>query len=306
METSANLYPPVHLTKARDLRHLPGNLGLPLLGVSISAAIDFNRTMWDIYTNYGAISKVNLFFQVGVMVNGPDNVRKIQINADREFSNWIGYANTVAEWFGKAILFRDFDDHRLQRRVVLSAFTAEALRDYAKKTNEIVDETIVDWDRQTKFIALPNLRRMLIHTAAKIFYGIDDISVGASELGESFTAMLNGMETVVKVNCWPLKYSKGVKGRKLVRQYLRSLIPERSSGEGTDLMSYMVRASLDDEPPNLTEEELIDHLSLLFFAGYDTTTTTLLHMMMHLGMDQNIQESIREESRAFGSAGGWL
>jgi cytochrome P450 len=302
MVTSTNLYPPVRLTGARELQHIPGDLGLPLLGISIPVAMDFNRAMWDLYNKYGEVAKVNLFFQVGVLVNGPQNVRRIQLNAEREFSNWVGYANTVAEWFGTAVLFRDFDDHRLQRRVVLSAFTAEAMRIYAQKTNDIVDHTIADWDQQQNFIALPNLRRMLIHTAAKIFYGIDDISVGASKLGEAFTSMLKGMETLVKIDFWPFKYSKGVKGKQLVRQYLRSLIPERSSGTGNDLMSFMVRASLDDEPPNLTEEELLDHLSLLFFAGYDTTTTTLLHMMMHLGMEQDKQESLREESRALGSA----
>jgi len=298
MNEYSELYPPVHLTTARELAHIPGSLGLPFLGVSVSAAKDFNGTMWDIYRKYGPISKVNIFFQDGVMVSGPENVHRISINSDKEFSNWVGYANTVAEWFGKAILFRDFDDHRLQRRIVMSAFSAAAMQNYTVKTNEIVDKMIVDWDRKENFIALPHLRSLLISVASNIFYGIEEISVGTKVIGESFTAMLNGMETVVKIDRWPFKYSRGVKGKKLVREYLRSLIPERSSGEGNDLMSHMVRASLDDNPPTLTEEELIDHLSLLFFAGYDTTTTTLLHMLMHLGMNQRLQDELREQSRS--------
>jgi cytochrome P450 len=299
---TVELYPPVKTTSARELVHIPGSMGLPVLGVSAQLAIDFEGTIRKLYQKYGEISKASIFFNTGVLVNGPENVRRIQLNSNQEFSNWIGYANTVAEWFGNAILFRDLDDHRLQRRIVLTAFSSDAMRNYTTKTNEIVASTIHDWDKQENFITLPHLRQMLIHIAAKIFYGIDDLSVGAKALGESFTAMLNGMETLIKVDCWPFKYSRGVKGKKLVREYLRSLMPQRSDGSGNDLMSFMVRASLDDQPPTLTEEELIDHLSLLFFAGYDTTTTTLLHMLMHLGRDQKLQEQLREESRALGKA----
>jgi len=295
-------YGPVKTTSARELAHLPGDMGLPFLGITLRAARDFEGTMRGMYLTHGPIAKTSLFFQDGVLVNGPENVRKIQLNVESDFSSWVGYANTVSEWFGKAILFRDYEDHRLQRRIVLSAFTIDAMKSYAEKSNVIAARTIENWHNLPNFIALPHLRQMLVHIAAKIFYGLDDISVGAAELSSAFTAMLNGMETVVKLDIWPFKYSRGVRGKKLVRNYLRALIPERSSGNGTDLMSRMVRASMDDQPPHLTEDELLDHLSLLFFAGYDTTTTTLLHMLLHLGQERDLQESMRAESIALGTS----
>ena len=301
MEGAAEtLYQPVRLTKASELKHIPGDLGLPVLGISIPVALDFNGSMWKIYQKYGEIVKTRLFFKDGILVNGPENVRRIQINKEQEFSNWNGYADSVGVWFGKPILARDFNDHRLQRRVVLSAFSKDAMKYYAVQTNEIVDQTIVNWHNIDDFITLPHIRNMLIHIAAKIFYGIDDLEMGAQRLGESFTSMLLGMESVINVNCWPLKYHRAMRGKKLVRDYLASLIPERTEGGKSDLMSHMVRASLDEAPPTLTEDELIDHLSLLFFAGYDTTTTTLLHMLMHLGLDQELQDQLREESKALG------
>ncbi len=307
MPSSADLYPPIRSTNARDLAHIPGDMGLPVLGISVQLALDFEGTIRKFYAQYGNICRSNIFLNTGLLINGPENVRRIQLNTEREFSNWVGYANTVAEWFGKAILFRDFEDHRLQRRVVMSAFSADAMRGYVTQSNEIVEHAIVNWGDEKNFIALPHLRQLLIHVAAKIFYGIDDLSVGANKLGDAFSAMLSGMETLIKIDSWPFKYRRGVKGKKLVREYLKSLLPpqaETLSGKelGNNLMAYMVRASLDEQPPTLTEEELIDHLSLLFFAGYDTTTTTLTHMLMHLGMDQKLQETLREESRALDKA----
>jgi len=293
-------YSPVRLATAKDLAHLPGDLGLPILGISIQAALHFDRTMLGIYEKYGPIAKTNLFFQPGVIVNGPDNVNRIQLNLEDEFSNWVGYSNTVAEWFGKSVLVRDLEDHRLHRRIVLAAFSAKAMRFYAEKSNEIVDQTLEKWGRTKSIIALPHVRDMLVHIAGKIFYGLDDIAVGSDELTQAFLAMLNGMSTLVKWNSWPFKYGKGMKGKKFVRDYLRSLIPLRQSADGNDLMTNMVRASQDDEPPTLSEDELLDHLSLLFFAGYDTTTATLLHMLMHLGMDQDLQQRLREESLTLG------
>ena len=298
MTELTELYPPVRTTRARDLAHIPGDMGLPLLGITPRLVYDFDATMKKLYRDHGEVAKANIYFNAGVVINGPDNVRNIQLNSNREFSNWIGYGNMVGEWFGKALLFRDFDDHRLQRRVMLAAFKNDALRSYASKSNAIIDRTIDSWGDEKNFIALPHLRQLLVHIAAKIFYGVDELSVGATELSESFSAMLYGMEAVVKIDCWPLKYSRGVRGREHVRRYLRSLVPERADGSGDDLMSHMVKASLDEQAPTLSEEDLIDHLSLLFYAGYDTTTTTLLHMMMHIGMDQELQNQLREESQA--------
>ncbi len=294
---SEPLYKPAVMSAAKDLEHLPGSWGLPLLGITPNLVLKFDQTVLGAYQRYGEISKANIFFQPGVLVGGPENVRKISLNAQREFSNWIGYSNVVAEWFGKALLLRDYEDHSLQRRVVLATFNPEAMRSYAVQSDRIVDAELGGWGRQRRFVALPNLRQLLMRIAAKVFYGLDEISVGAQQLSEAFGAMLGGMESVVRLDTWPLSYHRGLQGKAFVRRYLSGLVPERGKG-GNDLMSNMVRAMRDDQQAGLTEEELIDHLSFLFFASYDTTTTTLLHLLMHLGMDTKLQEQLREESRA--------
>jgi cytochrome P450 len=281
---------------ARELGHLPGKIGMPLLGMTPALFRDFYGTLQKHYEKYGLVSKIGIGLQKGVLVLGPQNCQQVLLDSQKNFSNNMGYRQSAGEWFGDAILSRDFDEHRLHRRVFQTAFKFEAMEGYSEGINSIVRDSLSSWEGQQEIVFMPFIKSLLMNIGAKIFYGIEDLGEDAERFTQAFNLILEkGMLSLIRKEIPPLGYYYGQKGRRFVYQYLDSLIEDRRKNDGRDFMSYLVKSTRDDGS-YFSNQELIDHLSFLFFAAYDTTSAGLCHLLMHMAANPSLQESLREES----------
>lgn len=286
----------------QQLAHIPGNRGVPLLGMIPALFRDFYGTIDKQYKKYGPVSKANIGFQHGLLVLGPDIYKQILLDPDRNFSNEMGYSNVTGQWFGGGLLFRDFDEHRLHRRLFQTAFKSEAMRGYVGMSNDIMERNLLSWEGKNDFRFVPHIQQVLMSIGARVFYGVDDLGDDARKMGDAFVEILSkGMMSLVKINMPPLNFYYGMKGKKHITDYLGSLIRERREGQGIDFMSHLVKETKENGE-YFSDEEIIPHLSFLFFAAYDTTTTALSNMIMHLAQRQDLQERYRAESMALGKA----
>lgn len=287
-------------TRYTQLAHIPGKRGFPVLGMIPALFRDFYGTLNKQYKKYGPVSKANIGFQYGVLVLGPDIYKQILLDTERNFSNEMGYGKVLGQWFGGGLLLRDFDEHRLHRRLFQTAFKSEAMRGYVGMSNAIMARNLTLWANEGDFRFVPNIQQVLMSIGARVFYGVDDLGDDAKKMGDAFVAILSkGMLSLVKLDIPPFKYYYGMKGKKYITTYLGSLIRERREGTGLDFMSHLVKETRDNGE-YFNDEEIISHLSFLFFAAYDTTTTALSNMIMHLAERQDLQERLRAESLALG------
>jgi len=283
-------------TSMRELTHIPGKAGAPILGMTPWLFRDFYGTLKKHHDKYGLISKIGIGLQKGVLVLGPQNCQQVLLDSEKNFSSQMGYRESAGAWFGNAILSRDFDEHRLHRRVFQTAFKSEAMQGYSEGINTIIRDSMQGWKGHEEIVFMPFIKALLMNIGAKIFYGIHDLGDDAARFTEAFNLILDkGMLSLIKKDIPPLGYHYGQKGRKFVYQYLDSLIEERRSNDGRDFMSYLVKSTRDDGS-YFSNEELIDHLSFLYFAAYDTTSAGLSHLLMHLAANPAMQETLRDES----------
>lgn len=281
-----------------QLSHLPGRKGLPLIGITHWFVKDYYNAIQKYYEQYGLVSRMHFGMHEGVLAIGPECAQQLLLDTDRNFSNRMGY-DDVNNWFNGAILFRDFEDHRLHRRIHQNAFKSEAMHGYIATINETSDKILNTWGQVEDFHFLPQVRQLLMTVSARVFYGLDTLGEDAEKLSKAFLQMLDGLISVVKIDMPPFKYHYGLKGKQFVSDYLSPLIQQRRTQEGNDFMSYMAKEK-DDNGEYISDAELTTHLAFLFFASYDTTTAASSHMMMHLAMNQDLQEQLREESLALG------
>lgn len=282
----------------KQLGHIPGKTGLPLLGMTPSLFRDFYGTLQQHHAKYGLVSKIGIGLQKGVLVLGPENCEQVLLDSERNFSSEMGYRESAGVWFGRSILSRDFDEHRLHRRVFQTAFKFDAMQGYSEGINRIIRDSLKNWEGRDEIVFMPFIKELLMNIGARIFYGIDDLGDDAARFAQAFKLILEkGMLSLIRKDIPPLGYYYGQKGRKFVFQYLDSLIEQRRKNDGRDFMSYLVKSTREDGSW-FSNEELIDHLSFLFFAAYDTTSAGLSHLLMHLAANPAMQESLREESLA--------
>lgn len=283
-------------TTMRELAHIPGRTGAPFLGMTPWLFRDFYGTLAKHHARYGLISRIGIGFQKGVLVLGPDNCQQLLLDTERNFSSQMGYGAAISDWFGNAILSRDFDEHRLHRRVFQTAFKFEAMQGYSEGINRLISDSLRRWEGRDEIVFMPFIKELLMNVGAEIFYGINDLGEDAARFSQAFNVILEkGMLSLVRKEIPPLNYYYGKKGRQFVYQYLDALIEERRNNDGRDFMSYLVKSTREDGS-YFENEELIDHLSFLFFAAYDTTSAGLCHLLMHLAANPPLQESLREQS----------
>jgi cytochrome P450 len=280
----------------KELAHVPGRRGVPILGMTPWLFRDFYGTLNKHHERYGLLSKIGIGLQQGVLALGPQNCQQVLLDQEKNFSSQMGYKESAGVWFGNAILSRDFDEHRLHRRVFQSAFKFEAMQGYSEGINRIVSDALKGWEGHDEIVFMPFIKSLLMNIGAKIFYGIHDLGDDAARFIEAFNLILDkGMLSLIRKDLPPLGFYYGQKGRRFVYRYLDSLIEERRSVDGRDFMSYLVKSTRDDGS-YFSNEELIDHLSFLFFAAYDTTSAGLCHLLMHLAANPAVQDQLRDES----------
>ncbi|WP_162300034.1 cytochrome P450 [Kineobactrum sediminis] len=297
---------PADYTLAPDcerLQHLPGEFGLPLLGITPELLRDQLGLARRFYERYGAVSRIQMARQKGVLALGPDLAQTILLDKEQNFSSQMGYKWSLSPYFGEYYLLgKDFDEHKFQRRVMQTGFKTAAMRGYVDMMNPILARGIADWGHTEDFHFYPAIKELLLAMALKVFYGVDGGSSVAGDLSGAFIDITEGMLGLFHVDLPGFRYRRGQRGKRRVEAYLSGLLPAARREERQDMLAYMAKEVRPDG--NLfSDQELVDHANFLLFAAHDTTTSTLTHMMYYLARYPEWQQRIREEGSAVNDGG---
>ena len=199
---------------------------------------------------------------------------------------WEGYGLTEAQWrerfpdFARrmtSMLGLDPPDHTRLRRLVAKAFTpktVENLRpDIVRLTDELLDEFSGDVDVIPE-LALPLpmavIGEMLGIPAADRIELQPDVRTAAATL--EFNPPLEQMDAAASAS-------------KTIAEHLEGLIATRRAEPTDDLLSELIH--VEEQGDQLSHEELITTVMLLFGAGFETTTNLigngLLALLDHPG-----------------------
>lgn len=281
------------------LAHIPGNYGkLPYIGNSLDMIDDLYGFVERNYKQYGEIFKIKLGGQVGVMVIGPDNMQRIYLDKDKNFSTQMGYQRSLGYFYQGGLLLRDSDDHKFQRRMFQTAFKNEVMRGYVDIMNPLFEEHVQSWGNIGDFHFFPEIKRALLDVGASVFIGVKEHGPEMQDLNNAFLNVSEkGLMGLFKYDIPGLKFHAGMNGKRFLEKYFADLIPQRRAGDGKDMMSIVCREKMDNGE-YYPDSDLIPQLSFLLFAAHDTTTSVLTHMMLYSGQYPEWQEKMREEARA--------
>ncbi|MBW2726853.1 MAG: cytochrome P450, partial [Deltaproteobacteria bacterium] len=216
-------------------------------------------------TNLPGMKMVNLF--------GPDANRFVLLDQERIFSARKPWMMIMGKIFPNGLLLLDGDEHKLNRKVMHTAFTRPALRGYTERMNTIVAEEIPDWHRSGKsFEAFPHVKQLTLTMAARIFFGIE-LGAEMQLLNRAMESLVAASMSRVRLKIPGLEFYRGLKAREFMIQFIGEMIPERRQGESSDIFSRLCR-TVTDEGERFDDQQIIDHMSFLMMAAHDTTTST--------------------------------
>ncbi|MFK7977133.1 MAG: cytochrome P450 [Halioglobus sp.] len=282
----------------RDLSHLPGDYGLPLIGNAMSFGTNPLKFCDDRFQRFGPISRIGMGPSHMALALGPENAQHLHLDVDSNFSSAKGLGH-FESLIGGSLIMKDFAAHRAQRRLMQTAFKKSTMEGYADPINDISARKIRALFDAGEFQLVGQAKSTLLEIAAQIFTGVEGQGKEGDKLTAAFEDFVDGFDFIFEVNLPGFKFHRSLRAKKYIEGFIRELIADKRRNDDTDILAHFCR-ELDDDGNYFSDEDIAENFVLLLFAAQDTTTASLVNACYELGCNPQWQHRLREEARALG------
>jgi cytochrome P450 len=213
----------------------------------------------------------------------------VQVLKDNETFSSSVYEGIMGLVMGKTILQMDEPEHRIARAMVSASFRSKVLERWeeglvARVVNELVDSF---YHRGQADL----VREVTFNFPAQVIARI---------LGLPRADYARFQRWTVELTSVAANWDRGVAASVALRDYFASVMEERRSEQGDDLISDLVRVEVDGT--KLTDEEIYSFLRLLLPAGVETTYRASGNLLMALLNDRQQFDALYNDRSLFAQA----
>ncbi|SEI02164.1 Cytochrome P450 [Halobacillus karajensis] len=165
---------------------------------------------------------------------------------------------------GKSMLFVDEPDHRRLRKLVSKAFTPRYVESLRPRVQEIADELLDQVQEQGKMDIVKDYAYPLPINVISEMLGIPQSDRKQLQVWSGAIAQGIG---------WGRQEPEVAKHLRDFGEYTAKLVDDKRHNPADDLISQLIAVGEDED--QLTEEELISMITLLIFAGHETTSNLI-------------------------------
>ena len=240
------------------------------------------------FQEFGDVFETTLIGQRLVFIRGEQAIRDLFDQSDAVKGWWPKSVQTLLG--SRSLVNRNGAAHKARRRVVGQLFATAALRRYSPSIVAMVDGLADDLLRSDADVPLADrMRRFAFAVIATTVLGLD---------GDNRDALFTDFEIWTKaLFSVPLAipgspFARALEARSRLLKRLQTVLQEADGRRGgLDLLS----GGLDEAGLPLTDDDLVEQLLLLLFAGYETTASSLSCLMRALLLHQELMPWLQEE-----------
>jgi cytochrome P450 len=289
----------------QQLGHIRGEYGLPFLGKTIAMFANPIKMFHQHYQKFGAISRISITGQKAVLLLGPQYLQMLLLDTDRNFSTKKGWDVFMSDFFAGGLLMRDFEEHRMHRRIMQTAFKSENMQLYADTISTVVQTAVAGWQQQETILFYQEIKKLLLNIAFEIFCKVDTEDSDEENINNAFIDLMDGTMGMIRKD-WPgLLYRRGMNGRRYLMDYFKKLIPKKRHGNDQDVFSHFCREK-NEAGEYFSDTEIADHMVFLMLAAHDTTTSTIVMAGYYLANDPVLQERIFSQASNHVNYAKWM
>ena len=249
------------------------------------------------FERLGNVFETRLLGQPLVFIRGGAAISELLAQPEATEGWW---PESVKQLLGsRSLANRNGADHRARRRVVGQLFSAAALRRYSPAVVAQVDALAAELRESTTSTPLVDrLRRFAFGVIAEVVLGLkgDDREALFSDF-EIWTRALFSLPLAIPGT----PFARALQARARLLARLRRVLTEAREraaaglplAGGLDLLS----GGLDEAGLPLDDDDLVEQLLLLLFAGYETTASSLSCLMAALLQHPQTLDWLEEELR---------
>jgi len=287
------------------LRDPPGPRGLPVIGNLLPFLRNPMEALTQITRRYGGIARVLIRGKYLYVVSDPEMLREMLITHRQKYMKNIRYRHIQA-LLGQGLLLSEAAEWRRQRVITQPAFKPDTIDAQVGWMGELTDQFLNRWmahaDRDATIDVEPDFNRLA------------QLLSGRYLLGEPFSEIADEFCTVAAAvkQHWPqaprnivrafLPHSKAQLARfdaalAAMDDCIRGFIVRhrRSNFEGCGVLSRIVAGGRTDGGAEFDDQSLRDQLATMFFAGHETSATSLSWIHWALARHPDIRTAMQNE-----------
>ena len=240
--------------------------------------------------------------------------RKLIITQNPDFINYVLKENhknykkselsttKAVELFGNGLLFSNGEYWLKQRRLIQPAFHKEKLKALYDIIIKNIDEELSLFSTEKEIDIYPLLHQISFTILIKSLFDIDFSKNEMEALNKNFTELQNFLMVDINKPYQKITYPfTGAKKNILnkvtdIRNQFRLIIQNRKQTKKpfSDLLDMLLNSKYEDTGLPMNEEQVIDELLILIFAGHETTANTLSWLLYLIANDDTTKEKIKE------------
>ena len=269
----------------------PGSFGLPLLGETIPLAWDIHSFYRQRLAKYGPVFKTHLFGQPTIAFIGPEAFTFL-LNSEY-FTREDASPRPIRElldWESLPLL--DGKEHLRRKRLILQAFTPEALERYIPTIEETATYYLQRWEQQGSFTWLSEYQKFGASLSNALFTGAS-IGAESEDLGKIIDTFIKGF-SAVPINLGCNVYGRALRSRDRLLEYIDQAIRQHRQQPQQDILQILLEARNEDGS-TLSDDQLRREVLHLFFAAYSGIYVILTLLSLTLAQHPEIMTKAREE-----------
>ena len=272
------------------LEHLPGPKGHWYFGNLRALLPDPAAFLSAMRARHGDCFTVGVLFNRRVVVlSGPAANRLVLLDPESNFSSRMGW-EVVLDFFGGFLMLRDFEDHRLHRRLLTGLFKPDALRRYLASMQPIIRRTVASLDGEPD--VYPLARRLALDIGLQVFADVKPEPGNEAVYLDTLRVLEGVMASRIPIP--GTRRWRALRARDRLRARLLAEVSKRRNRPGKDMFSRLACFE-DAEGRLLSDRDIVDHMMGMLFAAHETTASAMTMMMYSLARHRDWQQRVRAE-----------
>ncbi len=240
-----------------------------------------------------------------IVTQNPDFIHYVLKENHKNYKKSELSTTKAVELFGNGLLFSNGEYWLKQRRLIQPAFHKEKLKGLYDIVIKSIDDSLSLFPTDKDVDVYPLLHQISFTILIKSLFDIDFSKNEMEALNKDFTELQNFLMVDINKPLQKITYPFTGKKKKIlekvtdIRNQFRLIIKNRKQTEKSfsDLLDMLLNSKYEDTGLPMDEEQVIDELLILIFAGHETTANTLSWLLYLIANDEDVKKQLKEVSQ---------
>jgi cytochrome P450 len=204
--------------------------------------------------------------------------------------------------FGNGLLFSNGAYWLRQRRMIQPSFHQKKIQGLYEIVVKTTEEFLHNFPTGEQIDIYPLMHQLAFNIAVRSLFDIELTEKQSGDLNSIFNELqdffMNDINLPIRRILYPFTKEDKVnfKKSKKLRAVILEIIHQRRSDtkQYNDLLDLLLNARYEDTGEAMSEDQIIDEVLILLFAGHETTANTLSWLLYHVASQKDVLEKIAD------------